>query len=648
MSDNLVIPPIEAAHENDQTPNAPVPIQQNPPIQPNPVAAAQLPVDVDGTEPAWRWDASVNLPQQAAPSPQLDLISRLTATAEMRAQAFRFCAAADVAGGMKAEFARMLAGVQTPEAVLACAGESIPALKNYIFQVFKTGTAATEGGASPEQTLERMRQFDLFWLRCERDQQSGITAPRLLMLNQSLSARGVPRPFPVTLTIARALPSCGVLTMAGYLSIPCRDLLPYDGLVWDTDNGRPMTIAKLARASARAQFAEIPEFAGRPASPDAQSRHSGDSFGTNEPRAAGGEAFNPVPSPDRRDRSRSRSPRRRRDRSRDSRDRWDNHGNELVLNATQVAESAALTQVRGIFELPKFMIFSENMQRSSQAVINAMTVHAENFLVRNHQNLARNWNPQKCKAWMLAEFRPAQTSSSSAHAKVSWFHPDCEIRSMESLWLATSIWAHLETEMRGAHMGVIMSAIQSLAIIDARKGYRLGWKSMLYILEARAMQLRHPASPDTPTNRANAAFTIRMDDDDVKLCLDTAVLGSSQSTPRAASRYDPYAPAPRARPDPRTSLRSNPPGLMVPPQFRPLENVCFEWCKAGMPQLDGTNRCPRIMAGAAKCDWDHVVPTNTPQQLVGEFIEWCQRRNPRSAMRPTGAQRRFRKRGGDE
>ena len=130
-------------------------------------------------------------------------------------------------------------------------------------------------------------------------------------------------------------------------------------------------------------------------------------------------------SPDRRDRSRSRSPRRRRDRSRDSRDRWENHGNELVLNATQVAESAALTQVRGIFELPKFMIFSENMQRSSQAVINAMTVHAENFLVRNHQNLARNWSPQKCKAWMLAEFRPAQTSSSSAHAKVSWFHPDC-------------------------------------------------------------------------------------------------------------------------------------------------------------------------------------------------------------------------------
>ena len=51
------------------------------------------------------------------------------------------------------------------------------------------------------------------------------------------------------------------------------------------------------------------------------------------------------------------------------------------------------------------------------------------------------------------------------------------------------IWAQFEVEMRGPHMGAIMSAIQSLAIIDARKGYRLGLKSMLHILEAQAMQL---------------------------------------------------------------------------------------------------------------------------------------------------------------
>ena len=80
---------------------------------------------------------------------------------------------------------------------------------------------------------------------------------------------------------------------------------------------------------------------------------------------------------------------------------------------------------------------------------------------------------------------------------------------MDALWLATAIWAHLETEMRGPHMKIIISAMQSLAIIDAHKGYRLEWRSMMYIMEARAMQLRHRASPDSPMQRANLAFTIR-------------------------------------------------------------------------------------------------------------------------------------------
>ena len=85
----------------------------------------------------WRMDASVNLPQQAAPSPH-DLATRLAATAAVRSQAFRFCSAEEVAGDIKNEFARYLAAVQTPEAILACAGESIPALKNYIFRSSRT------------------------------------------------------------------------------------------------------------------------------------------------------------------------------------------------------------------------------------------------------------------------------------------------------------------------------------------------------------------------------------------------------------------------------------------------------------------------------------------------------------------------------
>jgi hypothetical protein len=73
------------------------------------------------------------------------------------------------------------------------------------------------------------------------------------------------------------------------------------------------------------------------------------------------------------------------------------------------------------------------------AIINNMTGAAESHIMRSHPNLARSWTPQKCKVWMLADFRPVQASSSSTHAKLAWFHPDNAIRSLEALWLATSI-----------------------------------------------------------------------------------------------------------------------------------------------------------------------------------------------------------------
>ena len=60
---------------------------------------------------------------------------------------------------------------------------------------------------------------------------------------------------------------------------------------------------------------------------------------------------------------------------------------------------------------------------------------------------------------MLADFRSIQTSSSSTHAKLAWFHPDNAIQSMDVLWLETAIWAQLETEMRGPHMKIIMPAL---------------------------------------------------------------------------------------------------------------------------------------------------------------------------------------------
>ena len=92
----------------------------------------------------------------------------------------------------------------------------------------------------------------------------------------------------------------------------------------------------------------------------------------------------------------------------------------------------------------------------------------------------------------------------------------------------TALWAHLETELRGKRMRIILQALQALTILDAKKAHHLGWRSMLYLLEAWAMRLRHKVHPDSPVERARLAFTIRPDDEDVKSCLDNPVGGPPQ------------------------------------------------------------------------------------------------------------------------
>ena len=163
----------------------------------------------------------------------------------------------------------------------------------------------------------------------------------------------------------------------------------------------------------RRRFNDTPQFPPRQQSPDMRSRHSQESSETHDPNRRGGFAEHPVnahfspehvPAPRERSHSLGR-PRRPR-----GRDQWNDHGNEVVLNATKVAESAALTQVRGIFEITKWLSFSDNGVLTAQAVINNMTVAAEGHLIRNHPNLARSWTPLRCKAWMLADFRPIRTS----------------------------------------------------------------------------------------------------------------------------------------------------------------------------------------------------------------------------------------------
>ena len=72
-------------------------------------------------------------------------------------------------------------------------------------------------------------------------------------------------------------------------------------------------------------------------------------------------------------------------------------------------------------------------------------------------------------------------------------------------------------------MRIILQALQTLTILDAKKAHRLGWRSMLYLLEARAMRMRHKVHPDSPAERARVAFTIRPDDEEVKSCLENPV-----------------------------------------------------------------------------------------------------------------------------
>ena len=110
---------------------------------------------------------------------------------------------------------------------------------------------------------------------------------------------------------------------------------------------------------------------------------------------------------------------------------------------------------------------------------------------------------------------------------------------MDDLWVAVATWADLESEVRGVHMKILLSALQTLTLINTRRGGKLGWRSILYILEARAMRLRHRASPDTPTKRAEAAFTIRIDDSDVKNMLDNPIRDAARRTDEVF-RYEPY------------------------------------------------------------------------------------------------------------
>ena len=606
---------------------------------------------------AWDWGASVSLPQQVH-APPANFIERIGNTIAVREQALRFCAVADVSAEMKQEIAKFLACVQTPPPILDCAGEKFPALRNFVFVVLKPGVERQEGDWNPQVVVDEISEWNAYCLRFTQAPSGNSISLVELVLPAVTPA---PPPFPVTIEMANLLPSCGVLTVGGATSLNLRAMLPHNATLWDSAAGTTVAVAKLEREgffkrsviSAFSHHRDA-EREPRPNEPPSPVR-SFASFDTLiDGRALGLDDLvlhdrEPRPLIDQR-----REPQYSRDFDRDERGRdRERHGTELVMNATQVAESAALAQARGSFDRDKYRLFLEEGASTSQSIITAMAAHAEVFLVRHHPTLARSWTTSRCKSWMLAEFRPAQTSSSSAHVKLAWFHPDNNINSLESLFVATALWTHLETELRGKHMRIILQALQALTILDARKAHRLGWRSMLYLLEARAMRLRHKVHPDSPAERARLAFSIRADDEDVKSCLDNPVTGPPPPPRATATRYEPYQSAGRGRDRERerererdSRQRNNPPqsGYMVPSRFRTLEGVCFEWCKADMPAVDANNPCPGITGNRTRCDWDHAIPGGTASTLLNEFQDWCKARTPRPKP-ATGAQRRSRRRG---
>ena len=148
------------------------------------------------------------------------------------------------------------------------------------------------------------------------------------------------------------------------------------------------------------------------------------------------------------------------------------------------------------------------------------------------------------------------------------------------------------------------------------------------IMEARAMQLRHKASPDSPMQRAKIAFTIHADDDDVKLCLNNPVGHTTTQTART-TRFEPYhSSTPRPRSDARARPAANAHISVVPPRLRELENVCYEWTKAGYPAMDGSHQCPRPIATGN-------TRYHTAQYIIHDFKDWCQLRGPKATARPT-------------
>ena len=194
-------------------------------------------------------------------------------------------------------------------------------------------------------------------------------------------------------------------------------------------------------------------------------------------------------------------------------------------------------------------------------------------------------------------------------------------------------------------MRVIVEAHRALTILDVKRHGKLGWPSILHVLEARAMRLRSPPPAsiypvDSPTARATYAFTVKPDDRDVRQVCEVPILAP------VAARVREERPDREQRPkrhQPPTAPAPSPSG--VPARFLPLENVCYEWAAAGTPDIGPGVPCPSN--AGAHCQWEHRVDPNIPDALFAEFAVWCRKRTPHhSGHASDGYARRSAKRRG--
>ena len=149
-------------------------------------------------------------------------------------------------------------------------------------------------------------------------------------------------------------------------------------------------------------------------------------------------------------------------------------------------------QARGAYD-PKFLRDHDpDGTKTIQHLVSSIAQAAELFFLAELQVISSNWTPAKFRAWALCDFRPSSASGSGTSCRVAWFAPTGKISDAAQLWSAVVVWTEVEIALRGEHMRAIVDAHRALTMIDIKRHGKLGWASILHLLEARAMRLRSP------------------------------------------------------------------------------------------------------------------------------------------------------------